>query len=390
MILDYSKQQLQAKGAAYTASEITQQPAVWKQIISLYENKKDKIDAFLHKTVHAKTKIYLVGAGTSEFIGAAVVNELKRNGYDIASVASTDLVSAPEVYFTEKHDYLMVSFARSGNSPESYASLLLAQQFVKTRLSALTITCQANSNLIEQTKAINNHFVYVLPPQTNDHSFAMTSSYSAMLLTCLLILSKNKQVVYDSMQIVCRIVTKFLAETGQLKDDYATKIQGNVVLLGSNDLKAVAEEGALKILELTQGIIPTFYNSALGFRHGSKSILNAQSTVIFLLSKNSYTRKYDLDLLKELYDDQQVTNIIVLDFGYQREVKAFADVYYCFYENHALADVYVGLIYVVCLQTLALFLAIREQISPDNPCPSGRVNRVVKGVTIHDYFLNKA
>ena len=44
-----------------------------------------------------------------------------------------------------------------------------------------------------------------------------------------------------------------------------------------------------------------------------------------------------------------------------------------------------GLDYILFAQTLAVLKSLSMGITPDNPCPTGEVNRVVKGVTLYPY-----
>ena len=48
-------------------------------------------------------------------------------------------------------------------------------------------------------------------------------------------------------------------------------------------------------------------------------------------------------------------------------------------------DVLVGLPFVLVAQLFALGTSLSLGLTPDSPSPSGQVNRVVKGVTVHPY-----
>ncbi|MDQ0255883.1 fructoselysine-6-P-deglycase FrlB-like protein [Evansella vedderi] len=50
-------------------------------------------------------------------------------------------------------------------------------------------------------------------------------------------------------------------------------------------------------------------------------------------------------------------------------------------------DFYLALFYIIFAKSLALKKSINLALTPDNPSPDGRVNRVVKGVTIYDYTV---
>ena len=48
-------------------------------------------------------------------------------------------------------------------------------------------------------------------------------------------------------------------------------------------------------------------------------------------------------------------------------------------------NAFLGFNYIVAAQILALFKSLAYGSTPDNPCPTGEVNRVVKGVILHPY-----
>ena len=52
-------------------------------------------------------------------------------------------------------------------------------------------------------------------------------------------------------------------------------------------------------------------------------------------------------------------------------------------------NVILGMQYLAFGQILALKKSLSLGITPDNPCPTGEVNRVVKGVTIYQFKEEK-
>ena len=80
---------------------------------------------------------------------------------------------------------LLVSFARSGNSPESMAAVALAEQGVAD-CHHLIFTCNAEGALYAEGKRLRKAHVVLLPEETNDRGFAMTSSFPGMMLAASL------------------------------------------------------------------------------------------------------------------------------------------------------------------------------------------------------------
>ena len=190
-MLHYTNQELEQLGAAITTREIYQQPSVWQESFQSYKEKKTNIEAFLQELRDQEVhKVIFTGAGTSAYVGdslSPILNTLyDQNDFHFESVATTDLVSNPRAYLQEDIPTLLVSFARSGNSPESVAAVNLAKQLVN-KLYQMTITCAADGQLAQQAHGDAKNLLLLQPDRSNDAGFAMTSSFSSMLLTGLLV-----------------------------------------------------------------------------------------------------------------------------------------------------------------------------------------------------------
>ena len=173
---------LHLKGGIHTAREIEQQPELWGKIYKQIDSEQHSIQSFLNEILPKTKRILIAGAGTSAFIGLSLRGVFQRN-FNIATeaISTTDLVSHPKDYFHADISTLMISFARSGNSPESVAAIALADELCGT-CHHLIITCNAEGTLAKySSKAVK--YIITLPPESNDQSLAMTSSYSGMLLT---------------------------------------------------------------------------------------------------------------------------------------------------------------------------------------------------------------
>ena len=145
----------------------------------------------------------------------------------------------------------------------------------------------------------------------------------------------------------------------------------------------MAEETRLKILELTAGEVAALFDTSMGLRHGPKSFLDKKTIVFDFVSNNTYTRQYDLDILNEIRDDQIVP--LVMAVGQEKEGQDFSGESFMFSNKELLPDAYLALPDVMFGQTIALLTSIKVNNKPDTPSPTGTVNRVVKGVTIHEF-----
>ena len=106
---------------------------------------------------------------------------------------------------------------------------------------------------------------------------------------------------------------------------------------------------------------------------------------VIYLSDDAYTRQYEVDLLKEMSSQRKGNKIVVVTSKPDANVSALADYTACYNLDADYQSVMLGLDYILFAQTLAVLKSLSMSITPDNPCPTGEVNRVVKGVTLYPY-----
>jgi tagatose-6-phosphate ketose/aldose isomerase len=359
-----------------THQEVLQQPAVWREVAAMLATEAPQIDKFLEPVLaQPDLRIVLTGAGTSAFAGQilapALTRQLRRR---VEAVATTDIVSNPQEIFAEDVPTLLVSFARSGDSPESVAATELAASCLRS-VHQLVITCNADGQLARTHTDDRSALVLLMPPATNDRGFAMTSSFTSMLLTAWLVLAPEQDLrLADQLASAAEQV---LARADELAQ-YAGRRYERIVYLGSGPLAGLARESALKLLELTAGMIVSYFDTPLGFRHGPKAVLEESTLAVVYLSNDPYTRQYDQDIATELRAAIGPDNVLVVDAQSAEQdsilqIAGAADV----------NDAPLALPYVVIAQLLALRFSVALGRTPDNPFPDGEVNRVVQGVTIH-------
>lgn len=368
------------KVASATEREIAQQPDVWPQIAALVGDERARFDRFVAPLLKNPTlRIVLSGAGTSSFIGAclapALAAHLKRR---VDALATTDLVAGPHLHLQRDVPTLLVSFARSGNSPESVAAIDIAEQAL-THSYHLVVTCNAEGALAKRALNRPNAFVLLLPAVTDDRGFAMTSSFSSMLLTAALTFGI---LTPDCVPRIARAARAAMAPAQALAQRLAAQRFERVVFLGSNELRGLAAEAALKLLELTDGRTVALSESVLGFRHGPKTVINDRTLVVVLLSQNAYARAYDCDLLDELRRDARAAAILAVGAEHEGLGKVER---LTFAGMNDVSNLEVALLDVVFAQILALRQSLELGLTPDRPNAAGVVNRVVQGVSIYPW-----
>jgi tagatose-6-phosphate ketose/aldose isomerase len=373
--------ELEARGAAWTAREISQQPDVWPAVGALVARERASLEEFLQPLVASPDlRVLLTGAGTSSYIGdclaPALAARLRRR---VESIATTELLSGPDLRLPADGPTLLVSFARSGNSPESVAALELAERFLGSRVFHLVITCNVEGALAAHTRGLANARVLLMPEAANDRGLAMTSSFSAMLLAGEMVFGLVDDGAPGRLAAAAKVL---LPKATALAGGLVAQRFERVVYLGSNELRGLAAEAALKLLELTDGRTVAVSDSTLGFRHGPKTILNGRTLVVVLMSNDGYARAYDADLLRELAREGRAGSLLAL--GARADGVDGVESLIIPGMDHA-PDLEIALLLVLFAQTFALLQSLALGLTPDRPDPAGTVNRVVQGVTIHPW-----
>lgn len=369
-----------APGAAITTREIRQQPALWREVAVAAAARRVHTEQFLTPLLRRENcRIVLTGAGSSAFVGDILAPALSRQLRSrVDAVATTDIVSNPREAFAEDVPTVLVSFARSGDSPESVAAPQLADQYLR-EVHHVIVTCDGQGQLYRNHQDANRSLMLLMPPQANDQGFAMTSSFTCMTLAGWLTFTQ----VTPPQTTIDRLVSageRVVKDSLQTASALAARGYHRVVYIGSGALTGLAHESALKLLELTAGRTVTYFDSALGFRHGPKSVLDERTLAVVYLSNDPYTRLYDQDIAEELREAIGPDNVLLI--GARRSERLGQ----CGGQVSDLddsEDVLLSLPFVIYAQTLGIQFALALGSSPDNPFPSGEVNRVVQGVIIH-------
>src|SRR4029079_9021532 len=290
------------KGTSFMITEITSQPKLWKDTYEYIKTKKNQINGFLSEIYKLDNlQIILTGAGSSAFIGEIIQHSFNKNTkIPVKAIPTTDLVTHPRDFFQKSIPTLLISFARSGDSPESLATFELAEK-LNDVIFHLVITCNPEGKLAKMALDKKNSLILLLPEGTNDKALAMTSSFTCMARAGLLIsdidhLEANGKNVNRLIEFGNRILDKYASELNEV----AALDFKRIVFLGSGPLKGAAKESHLKVIELTDGQIICLYDSFMGFRHGPKAVIDETTLLIYLFSSDPYVYSYEVDLVQSI------------------------------------------------------------------------------------------
>ncbi|WP_073507821.1 SIS domain-containing protein [Streptobacillus notomytis] len=366
-----------------TAKEIHTQIEIWTKTVDYFEENQEKITTFLNK-IGKDVQVIFTGAGTSEYVGnilAPMLNSMQEG--DFLSIATTDIVNNPLHYLKKDKKILLVSFARSGNSPESVATIKLVNSLVK-EVYHLFITCNPEGELALMSTTPeykDNTLILLMPEGSNDKGFAMTSSFSSMLMTAMLIFY-NKTNTKNMREVISLVEKEIDLKLESIKA-IANENQDRIIILGDGAFKGLAEELTLKVMELTAGKVVAKSDTTLGFRHGPKSVINKNTIVFLLLSSEKHSVKYALDILSEMKSENVANNIVTYSLKDCDKVKEATKVIIT--PNVEINLEKAIFTYLIYGQMYAFFKSQHFNLTTDNPFPSGEVNRVVKKFQIYEF-----
>ncbi|EMH3446578.1 SIS domain-containing protein [Vibrio harveyi] len=380
-VLGYELPWLEQRNGVHTAQEISHQPQLWRALSTILEEQYGAIRDFLTPLLEQPDlRVILTGAGTSAFVGDAAAPFIQEGlRFQVESIPTTDLVSNPEQYLDPSRPTLVVSYARSGNSPESVAAVALVDQLVP-HCHHLFLTCNRDGELSHYARTAQNACCVIMPEGSNDKSFAMTSSFSCMLMSTLTLFGgQSPKQWHEQIEVVAALCEAKLEQWESAIKALASQPYERLIVIGSGGFAGLAREASLKSLELSAGKVMTAFDSSLGFRHGPKFTINDKAVVIQLLSSDAYTRGYDLDLFNEIRRDKQALAHIALTELSLNEDDVFE------FGRLDLGDQWLCFPFILFCQMLAFEKSLQLGFGPDNPCPTGEVNRVVQGVTIYPF-----
>lgn len=387
--LNFPEEALKTGGGYQTAAEISRQPEIWRETAAKFFRERQTIAPFIRKAAQEADQILLTGAGSSSFTGYSLsgllFNQFKKPCH---VVPTTDIVTFPGYYFNAALSCLIISFARSGESPESVAALALADRYSK-KCFHLIVTCDG-SGALAGYRSKNPVEVFVLPPGANDKALAMTGSYTSMLLSGLLMALWPDN---EESSLAAQVNGSIEAARQTLGRDIGTlravahKAFRRAVFLGSGALYGTATEAALKLQELTNGSIICKSDTFLGFRHGPKAVINEDTLVVYFFNQNRYANRYEMDLVRAM--DNGTRALFQLGIG-SRPVQAsqLNGQIIVGGPGDILGEDFQPLNYIVPAQLLGFFKSMQLGLKPDTPSLNGAISRVVKGVHIYPLDTN--
>ena len=389
-LLELTEQEKLERGLVHTPREIWQQPDTWTTTYRLCVERQTDLSNVLRRAgigrgSTSSPAVYLVGAGTSDYTGRALAPLLRRRwSCDAWPLPSTTLLTDFDDFHSAGREYLWISFSRSGESPEGVALLERALDRYP-HIRHLVITCNPQGPMAQLcSRHSDRAFALVLDESVNDRGLAMTSSFTNMLLAgqCVAHLDDLDQfgAVVSRMSEAGKA---FLPNAAEDAAEVTTLGCTRACFVGSGALRAVADECALKVVELSAGKVTTLAETPLGLRHGPMSSVDGHTVFTIFLSSESRRRGYELDLLREI-DRKKLGRVrLAVTAGDGSDVGDLADSVLTLGLGPNFDDRYRPVLDVMLGQLLGLFASMRCGLKPDQPSPGGTITRVVQPIQLY-------
>jgi tagatose-6-phosphate ketose/aldose isomerase len=382
LAVPYDDQQTQGYG--HTLREIYQQPDLWvltaKHVIAAEPD--------LRAALANVRGIVLTGSGSSAYLGDCIRYAVQAGaGITTLAQASGELLLLGAVALPVERPLLLVSFARSGDSPES-GGLLRYLLECAPEVTHLVVTCNRDGHLARdwgnKNSSASRVRVITLDDRTCDRSLVMTSSFTNMAVAGLGIGSCGRPEPYlASAEKLAEAGAELLSQwAGQLAR-VARRQFTRLIALGDGGCFGAARETALKMLEMTEGRVVTIAETSLGFRHGPMCALDDSTLLVVFLSSDPLRRAYQVDLLEEIARKELGGTKVIVGAAIPAQTLSEHDLGIELPELGVLSDNWASILFVVVGQLLGFFRCRAEGLQPDRPASNGAISRVVSGFPLH-------
>jgi len=367
-------------GYFHTLREICQQPSTWLRTCALL---KGHVAAMKRSFANIRS-LTLTGSGSSEYAGDCVRMPLQNElGVVAQAVAGGELLLHGSKALAPGRPGLMVSLARSGDSPES-AGVLNLMLRAEPEIRHVVLTCNDAGSLARTYRDNPRVLVIALDQETNDRGLVMTSSFTNLVLAARFAGLLDQEARYESLcEQLSATASQFISSHIGDISKISRKVFNRAVFLGSGSRFAAARECALKMLEMTAGRVSTMCESYLGVRHGPMSFIHKDTLIVCFLSSDPTLRAYESDLMREL--DQKELGLLKVVIGESIPAKILRkdDLGLECDGLRQIGDENAPVIDVIAGQLLAFFRCMAEGLRPDSPSEGNVINRVVQTFALH-------
>ncbi len=234
----------------------------------------------------------IVGCGTSFYLAQIVAAAFNRSGRQAVAVPGAEWARRRHVYRADDAGTTVIALSRSGESSETVQAVEVSRA---AGLKTLAVSCEPGSSIV---RAAESSIVARTHPE---EGIVMTSSASLMLIVGLRLAGLS----VDARQAAAAAEAALAAADAGL----ARLLEGrsHFVYLGAGSLHGLAQEGALKLQEMSLSYSQAFHT--MEYRHGPISLVDDTTFAVLLYSPD--TRDEEARLASEL----RAKGAVVLGIG---------------------------------------------------------------------------
>jgi tagatose-6-phosphate ketose/aldose isomerase len=365
-------------GYGHTLREVCQQPVTWIETTARVRELRPLVE----ESLAGVGSVVLTGSGSSVYAAECIAPCLQRAlGIPVLAVPAGLILTHPETCLPPSGPFLVVSLARSGDSPESRA---VVDWLLEARPQArhLFITCNPRGALATRYRERPDVRTILLDEKTDDRSLVMTSSFTNLVLAGRAL--AGDPACEGRGRALAAAAASLLRHQADALDRVARSGFASAVYLGSGCRLGSAREAALKMLEMNAGEVWTLAESFLGLRHGPMSAMRAETLLVAFLSSDPLVRAYEMDVLTELDRKALGGRRVVVGADLPPSVAGSGEALLLDCGAAAAhADDDLTVLDAVAGQLLPFFRCLSAGHRPDAPSADSVITRVVSGFTIH-------
>lgn len=337
-------------------TEILNQPQSWRATLTLVPD----IWAGIAEGVGMDdvAHILLMGSGTSLYIAQAAAHTMMElTGIPSTAVPPSEVFLSPASTVPRQGKVLAFIISRSGTTSEA----LLAAAYLREHsphVVTVGVTCNPDTPLEDRC----DHSIAL--PHATEKAVVMTQSFTTMLLALQVVAA----LVGDQPDVLAELATLPDAFDAGLAnaDDLARRLAADkswdtAIFLGLGAYRGLAEEGTLKLKEMTQTVCEAY--NPLEFRHGPISIVDEETLIVLMEGQREAAYLADIQADTKRYGARVVAIGPHTDDGPDERLVV----------GQQVSDLARAVLYVPVVQLLAFHRAIALGIDPDQPRNLGQV-----------------
>lgn len=206
----------------------------------------------------------VVGCGTSYYLAQSIASLLNLKGCAALAVPGDEWVKRPQAYMPVGKSVHVLALSRSGESTET---VMAAKRSRAAGLPVTVMTCAAGSSL-------TLHADTLLVAETHaDEGIVMTASASLMLLMGLRF--AGYVVTEEHIKLAESLLHRMDVDVIPILGG-----RSHFVFLGGGELYGIAQEGALKLQEMSLTYTQAYH--PLEYRHGPISLVDERTLLVML------------------------------------------------------------------------------------------------------------